>query len=240
MHNIWFTSDTHFRHKPILQYMTRPWPTIEEHDEGLISLWNQYIKPGDVVYHLGDFSFSKTQEDVEYLLGRLHGCKHLILGNHDWDCTRKASGWQQVTPYKEIKVGTQKVCLFHYRMVVWNKMHHGSWALHGHSHGSLPKNYNARTFDVGVDCWNFTPIHYDVVAKEMTLYGFKHVDYHGDPGRKYVPDPDDSPVDLHRAAKQGWVMAEPALGETCQPPDIAPPPVKTDSMERPNLADPEL
>lgn len=43
--------------------------------------------------------------------------------------------------------------LFHYAMRVWNKSHHGSIHLYGHSHDSLDKDgeYNGLSMDVGMD-----------------------------------------------------------------------------------------
>lgn len=175
----WFTSDTHWAHDKVLGFDNRPWATIEEHDEALIQNWNAVVQPGDVVYHLGDVSWHKRLLDIEILLGRLHGTKILILGNHDVGHVEKATGWAKVTPYLEISERGQKVVLFHYRMVVWNRSHHGSWALHGHSHGNLPVNYDARTFDVGTMCWNYRPISFDEVAEEMQKHTFVPVDQHG-------------------------------------------------------------
>lgn len=46
------------------------------------------------------------------------------------------------------------ITLCHYSMRSWNKSHYASWCLFGHHHGSL-EPYGL-SFDVGVDCWNFT------------------------------------------------------------------------------------
>jgi calcineurin-like phosphoesterase family protein len=174
----WFTSDTHFGHTNILKHdkgrFKRPWNTIQEHDEGLIERWNAVVQPGDVVYHLGDFAWHRDVFNIEVLLGRLHGTKILILGNHDEKTVAKAKGWAKVTPYHEISYGYngQKIVLFHYRMTVWNQSHRGSWALHGHSHGMLPEIYTAKTFDVGTMCWGFRPISVSEVALEMSKRTF--------------------------------------------------------------------
>lgn len=66
-------------------------------------------------------------------------------------------------------------------MVVWNGAHYGSWALHGHSHGTLPVVLDSRTFDVGVDCWNYAPISLIEVATEMSKRTFVAVDHHREP-----------------------------------------------------------
>lgn len=174
----WFTSDTHFGHANILKYDHRPFASITEHDEALIQNWNAVVSPGDVVYHLGDVAWHRHVPDIDLLLGRLHGTKILILGNHDEKTVARSKGWAKVTPYHEISVNGQKICLFHYRMVVWNRSHHGSWALHGHSHGTLPDNLQAKTFDVGTMCWGYRPISYEEVSEEMQRHSFVPVDAH--------------------------------------------------------------
>ena len=180
---IWFTSDTHFGHANIIKYDARPFTSIEEHDEALARNWNACVGKADVIYHLGDFAWHRQVTDVDMLLARLHGTKILIFGNHDEKTVYKSRHWAKVTPYHELTVSGQKICLFHYRMVVWNRSHHGSWALHGHSHGTLPINLKAKTFDVGTMCWGYRPISYEQVAEEMAKHTFEPVDAHGKDGR---------------------------------------------------------
>ena len=55
---IFFTSDTHFNHKAIISYCSRPFESVEEMNDRLIDNWNQVVKPSDTVYHLGDFDIS--------------------------------------------------------------------------------------------------------------------------------------------------------------------------------------
>ena len=143
------------------------------------------MQPGDIVYHLGDVAFYRKQVQVEALLSRLHGQKFLIRGNHDHKAVRKAKGWAQVVDYKEVTVEIdglkQHIVLFHYPMRTWNGAHHGTWALHGHCHGTLQENLGARTFDVGVDCWNYAPISLGEVAAKMENHTYEVVDHHGKP-----------------------------------------------------------
>lgn len=174
----WFTSDTHFGHAKVLLYDNRPFTSIEQHDEVLIEKWNYNVKPTHTVYHVGDVGWSNKVIDYEKLLSRLNGHKFLITGNHD-QVAAKAKGWSGVYPYKEIKINKQHIVLFHYRMVVWNNSHYGSWALHGHSHGTLPVILTAKTLDVGTMLWNYRPINFDEVKAEMDKRTFEPVDHHG-------------------------------------------------------------
>ena len=56
MSNIWFTADHHFGHKNIMKHCNRPFPSVDEMDEILTGNWNMLVKPGDTVYHIGDFA----------------------------------------------------------------------------------------------------------------------------------------------------------------------------------------
>ena len=83
MADIWVISDSHFSHYNMVhKFKTRPFNTVEEMDECLIQNWNSVVKPGDKVYHLGDFAFGPKTEHPK-LVKRLNGKKRLIVGNHD-------------------------------------------------------------------------------------------------------------------------------------------------------------
>lgn len=142
--------------------------------ESMISRWNQSVKRGDIVYHLGDFAFvrgSSGRDKCDRTLDRLNGRKWLIAGNHDKKEVLRSSRWENVSNYLEIKcdlagMGSQLIVLCHYSMRVWNKKHFGSWMLHGHSHGNLP-DVGGKTLDVGVDVHNYTPVSLDEVKSFM-------------------------------------------------------------------------
>ena len=67
----------------IHKFKTRPFSTVEEMDEALVDNWNSVVKPGDKVYHLGDVTFGDKANYIKNIHNRLHGKKHLIVGNHD-------------------------------------------------------------------------------------------------------------------------------------------------------------
>jgi len=102
------TSDLHFGHRNIIRIgKGRPFDSIQEHDEALIENWNSVVKPGDIVYVLGDFSIETTIDEIRKPLSRLQGSKHLILGNHDrkkiHNQLRAENLWQSVREYSSIK-----------------------------------------------------------------------------------------------------------------------------------------
>lgn len=152
----WFTSDEHYGHENIIKYCYRSFESVGEMDYKLISNHNAVVKPGDVVYHLGDFTLKK---DAHNYISRLNGTHVFIKGSHDRWLSKSE-------PYiREIKIEKQNVVLCHYAMRRWAKSHHGSWQLYGHSHGHLPPE--GKQWDVGVDNNNYYPVSWDKVKKIM-------------------------------------------------------------------------
>ena len=64
----------------------------------------------------------------------------------------------------------------HYSMQVWNKSHHGSIHLFGHSHGSLKGI--GRSMDVGIDTNNLYPYHLDEILYNLKDIDVKIIDHH--------------------------------------------------------------
>jgi calcineurin-like phosphoesterase family protein len=171
-----FTSDTHFMHRSILKYTSRPFATIEEMNEGLIANWNAIVKPTDTVIHLGDFAFA-GKTFIRETVAKLNGSIILVKGNHDEkppeDC------FAGVYQYFECGVGEQDIACFHFPIESWNRMHHGSWHLHGHCHGSLKVNENLKRMDVGIDCHpNHRPFSFMDIEMVMKGRQFVPVDHH--------------------------------------------------------------
>ena len=161
---LWFTADTHFGHTNIIRYCQRPFDDVEHMDESLIANWNAVVKPGDLVWHLGDFSFA---EPSRYLT-RLNGTIHLCFGNHDsrWRSLLTHSSLASTCDVRWLRWQKQRIFLSHYAHREWPKAHHGSWHLFGHSHGDLPDH--GRSTDVGVDCWNYRPVNFDEIHERLT------------------------------------------------------------------------
>lgn len=181
MPDTWFTSDTHFGHGNIIEYSNRPFDDATDMDEHMIINWNACVKPEDTVYHLGDFSFHKPARTLK-ILSRLQGQKYLVWGNHDKynrNDREFQSHWGWTRDLADIKVGSQRIVLCHYAMLVWNQSHRGAWQLHGHSHGTLRESHTSLRCDVGVDCWSYTPVLYDELAAKMAKKTFDPVDRHG-------------------------------------------------------------
>lgn len=75
---IFVISDTHFGHTNMA--LNRGFNSVEEHDELIVSRWNNVITKRDTVYILGDITMEKANYEI---LDRLKGYKKVVLGNHD-------------------------------------------------------------------------------------------------------------------------------------------------------------
>jgi len=158
---IWFTSDLHFGHKNIIRFSNRPFKDENHMTEELIKAWNEVVDEDDDVYCMGDISLTNA-ENTQNILYRLNGNIHLIKGNHEKSALSKSYNRDRfvwVKDYFELKIDNptkdgnkhQMIVMCHYAFRVWNKSHHGSWMLYGHSHDSMETEAWGRSMDVGVD-----------------------------------------------------------------------------------------
>ncbi len=175
MENIWFTSDTHFYHKRILDFCreTRIGDNTDEMTELMIEAWNKRVKRTDRVYHTGDFSFGSKIQTID-VISRLNGFIHLIEGNHDTMLESKEFDGMFTSKqiYKAIKIGDQRIVMMHYPIESWDRMAHGTIMLHGHLHGD--QHHECRVLrnrmDIGVDTrleCDMAPYHFDEVMERI-------------------------------------------------------------------------
>lgn len=189
MEKIFFTADTHFFHKNVLKHCperikicgAKDENDVETWDKWLIEKWNSTIGKKDVVYILGDFAFGSS-ESARKLLGKLHGKKFLILGNHDGSSDKLTNFFEQITQQKLVTFRKANydfleedfmLFLCHYAMVTWPSKHYGVVQCMGHSHGRLD-DYNEESTDLRVDVGIDSKLaNFDFVTLEQLYKYFK-------------------------------------------------------------------
>lgn len=165
MQKIFFTSDLHFHHQNIMKFSPtfRAFSSVDEMNEKLITYWNETVSSQDIVYNLGDLSFSSKFDKIISILHRLNGEHHFIFGNHDplieekrelLLTQKKADGHpllSSIQDYKRVKLSNGKMAmLFHYPIFEWQDCHKGAYMLHGHIHDRVA-HMAGKILNVGFD-----------------------------------------------------------------------------------------
>jgi calcineurin-like phosphoesterase family protein len=194
--NVFFTSDFHCYHNNVLKFDNRPFEDIHEMHLALEERWNEVVGPNDIVIYLGDLDFARGDDkpSVEGMMYRLNGTIHFVMGNHDkYADIKKIGKFETVNDYLEVRIkhmfpdsnsGVLKVtetlfCCMHYPIFEWNKKHHGSFHLHGHSHGNIyhgdESDYyeGRRVMDVGCMLHDYRPISYKDVMNTLGVIPIK-------------------------------------------------------------------
>jgi calcineurin-like phosphoesterase family protein len=133
-------------------------------DETLIKNWNSRVKPEDTVFHLGDFAFKLSKNEIKNILDRLNGQIILVAGNHD-----SSNNMKSIIKDMRIYYGGKDILLTHRAEEAGPGYY---LVLCGHAHDLW--RYTTIKFyefsydccNVGVDQWNFFPITINEILKE--------------------------------------------------------------------------
>lgn len=164
---VFFTADTHFGHANIIRFCNRPFDSVEEMNEALISNWNSRVRGNDTVFIVGDMMFRCPEPEL--ILKRLKGKKRLIVGNHDSSWMNKVDltkFFYSVDPYLEISDGQHALTLCHYPLLSW-KHQKRSYMIHGHIHADTSMDYwpqiasRDNLLNAGCDINNYMPVTFD-------------------------------------------------------------------------------
>lgn len=166
---LYFTSDTHFGHSNIIGFCNRPFSSVEEMDYALVDRWNRVVQPDDTVWHVGDFAMLRNPERIDALLSRLHGHKHLVVGNHD--TVQGVKEWESV--HHELVIlretdsngNKHSFVLFHYPLREWPGMWRGAFHLYGHVHGNMVPQPGS--MELSADVWGGYPVSLDQILQSI-------------------------------------------------------------------------
>ena len=172
MNKIFLIGDTHFCHRNIIKYCCRPFSSVEEMNEELISKWNSVVGKNDIVYVVGDFALGGKDKIIK-IGQRLNGRKRLILGNHD-GASRVT--YQEIFEYVYDKpiILEDFLIVSHYpRYVQPNGLYANIYA-HVHDDPSY-FDFTSRSFCVSAERIDYTPIDLSLIIKAMkTCEGYEN------------------------------------------------------------------
>lgn len=173
----WYTSDLHFSHVNIITFCQRPFTSVKEMNETIISNWNSVVTNEDTVFALGDILLGKIDDSL-LLVRELNGTKLLVPGNHDrchpmnkqhekWRDRYLAEGFADVLPgIITADVDGYDVQVSHFpfegdshdvdRFADWRPVDSGGWVIHGHVHNRWRQN--GKQINIGIDAWAGYPV----------------------------------------------------------------------------------
>ena len=153
--NVWFTSDTHYNQDRAYLLTKRPFLSLKQMNQMMISNHNSKVYVQDKMYHLGDFGDAKY---FQYLSGNDY---KLLLGNYDNESfmidMENIDKNYRITFLTNNSEFNDKINLIHEPEfgINENKFH-----LFGHIHKHFVKTNG---LNVGVDCHHFFPIDLETV-----------------------------------------------------------------------------
>lgn len=166
----YFTSDTHFSEDRTRQLSKRPFNSVEDMNNTILSNFKNALTDNDVLYHLGDFGnfhfLSKFISSVKFKT------MYILKGNYDKELENLINDptsfglTSDITskiipiydPVYHINLDNQNFYLTHYPS---NMLDPNKFYLYGHIHALGMVRTNG--LNVGVDCHYFNPISLDTV-----------------------------------------------------------------------------
>ena len=190
MSNIFLWSDLHLGDEKIAGF--RGYDNVTDHDDAVLTAWNETIGPRDVVHFLGDLSIHNVQGALDQV-AKLPGEKRIIWGNHDpaHPMYRRSSRYQRrfmevfstSDSIGSLRVGKHKALLSHFpytrdhsnpdRHPEYRLRDEGMPLIHGHVHGLWKVRLSASAahgtmINVGVDV-RPKPVPLSTIKEILTL-----------------------------------------------------------------------
>lgn len=155
----WIISDTHFGHKNIQRYCSRPAGV----DELMRHNWKTLVRPDDHVLHLGDIAWRGRHT----MPRDLPGIVHFIAGNHDHrpmiKLLMEELKWEKLEHRVVKTLLDRSVCFSHYpnNALDWITNVHG----HIHNNGWRTDTPQRDRRNVSVEVINYRPVRLNDVLR---------------------------------------------------------------------------
>ena len=179
MREIWFSSDPHRGHANILNFTDEAgikirgsrFTSIAEHDECILQRHNEWVKPGDIWYCVGDLTFKNNEEHASWF-SKLNGKKRLIVGNHD-PIKEIAPHFEKVLAWRVFNnAGDVPFTVSHFPLHPLSFK--GKFNVHGHTHqhlvkieGTVAELPDPRYINICMEHTDYYPVSYDELQDRM-------------------------------------------------------------------------
>ena len=196
--DVWLTADTHFEQDEVLDFYDvdsgskepmrgRRFGTITEMGEFIAEKWSECLKPGDSLWHLGDFAGPKPKAwkwvdgNIRKILKGVDAT--ILLGNHDNGMKLAESGL-----FKNVEGDIDARAEFGFyatheplnrdTLWHWERTEPPAMNVHGHEH-AFHDTIGPQWMNVCVEKTDYAPIHLDEVLDwvKKTRDGWDPADY---------------------------------------------------------------
>ena len=173
---IHFFSDAHFDHKNIIKYCNRPFNSTHEMNQALVENWQKSVGINDTVFFLGDMSYGRDRNPIDYWLGKRAGKISYIRGNHDIDIINHAD---VIHSHYGINYNNYQFLLMH---DPHRPRGYEGWIIHGDKHNNNLKDYpfinqKNKTVNVCAELVDYSPLNIDkIITLIETGRSYKTID----------------------------------------------------------------
>lgn len=165
-------SDHHFTHDNIIGYCERPFTSVGEMHDVMLSRFHETVEPDDTLYHLGDVAMAmQDDEKTGEWLNRLSESAVLVRGNHDVALDPESVDYPVVSACV-LEAGDYRFYCTHRPEDTpewWD-----GWVLHGHHHNNHPEEYpfvrtDEKRVNVGVELLDYRPVALPSIVRLLTV-----------------------------------------------------------------------
>jgi calcineurin-like phosphoesterase family protein len=164
---IFVISDLHFDDADVLSEYNRPFDSVDDMNNELISRWNEVIGSEDTVYHVGDLTVKESESAALYRLAQLSGNIELLDGNHR-PIQRSAFERSKLPIQRSTTIEYSGYNFFLTHKPAWVPDEWDSWAITVHHHdvsGSHPfVDPKSQRVNVAAEMIEFRPLAIDLLV----------------------------------------------------------------------------
>lgn len=174
--NVFFTSDTFFGRKAVLEHR-KQFLDINEMNTFIIQQWNKTVNEDSLIYHLGNFAWEPfVANDI---FPKLNGNISFVIGNYDKALLELLELYKDLDVNEDqiIEIPELDIVISHYPLESWNNKDQGTIHIHGHTYNSLKTNLTIMNrFNVCGDFWSFKPVSLGLIKDLSDSYTKKLID----------------------------------------------------------------
>ncbi len=155
----YLVADTHFGDAEALDFAGRPFGSVGEMNDALLSGWNGAVDADDEVVFVGDLAVPSEPTTVRRWLNRLDGELTFVAGDHDGGA-RRSHAVDARESYRFEAGGRRFRCVHRPDDAPPDR---DGWLVHGHHHDIRPDKYpfldpDTRRVNVGVELLGYEPL----------------------------------------------------------------------------------